>query len=687
MIDRRVSEKILDTINEISDGKYMYVQNLETNTVRWSKAAQEYFGLEDEYMVGQAEHWFARIHPRDLEKYRKELGEVLSLKKESFFLLYHIKNAKGNYVLCRGKGKIIRDDNGKAIFYAGSISVCTGELIYDSLSGLQNANGFTKTINKYNDEGTPYLTMVAEFDNFQEVNSLYGYNFGSKVIFELSKKFHDLMDEVGHVFRVEGTRFFFVIKCIDLEKMKALFEKVKDMCKHFSLDGNDLNLEIVGGTIYSKKWGNDPQDIMSCLISIVEKAKSEKIYDMLIFDDKRHEELHQSMELLAAIKASIVNGCKGFYLCYQPFVSTITGKIIGAEALIRFRNETFGEVPPFRFISQIEAHPFFHDLGLWILRQAISDAKIVMEKQPNFFINVNMSYSQLEKPEFKEEVVKILDELDFPKNHLQLELTERCRNLDMNYLKEQLDYLKSHGIKIALDDFGTGTSTIDMLCELPIDCVKIDQSFILNILKKNNNQVIVDTTLQCTRRLGLDVCLEGVENQEIKDFVGQYSANYHQGYYYSRPVEFDKFMEFIHQTWSVDRINILYKNDKGMFDINNILSIFPGAFFIYRNDPEEKIICANEELLRMFECEDEQEFKLLTNNSFKGIVHPDDYKRVVETIERQIQNSENNSFDSVTYRIVTKTGKIFGVHDYGHLVKNEYNEEVYYVFLAKDIEE
>ena len=71
MIDRRVSEKILDTINEISDGKYMYVQNLETNTVRWSKAAQEYFGLEDEYMVGQAEHWFARIHPRDLEKYRK----------------------------------------------------------------------------------------------------------------------------------------------------------------------------------------------------------------------------------------------------------------------------------------------------------------------------------------------------------------------------------------------------------------------------------------------------------------------------------------------------------------------------------------------------------------------------------------------------------------------------------------
>ena len=276
--------------------------------------------------------------------------------------------------------------------------------------------------------------------------------------------------------------------------------------------------------------------------------------------------------------------------------------------------------------------------------------------------------------------------MDFPNRCLQLEITERCRNLDMRFLKEQLDFFKEHNIKIALDDYGTGTSTIDMLCDLPIDCVKIDQTFILNILKQSNNQVIVDTTLQCTKRLGIDVCLEGVENQEIKDFVGQYSANYHQGYYYSRPVEYDEFIKFLNQTWETERINILYGNDRGGLDVNNILSIFPGAFFIYRNDANEKIICANEELLRMFECENEEEFKELTGNSFKGIVHPDDYERVVNRINSQIANSRNNNFDSVDYRIRTKTGKEYVVHDYGHLVKNEYNEEVYYVFLAKDME-
>lgn len=687
MSNRRVGEKILDTINEISDGKFMYVQDLAAHTVRWSKAAKDYFGMEDIHMPAQSEEWFEKIHSKDLEKYKKELAEVTSLKKESFFLLYHIKNARGKYVLCREKGRIIYDDNGEATFYASAISICTGELIYDSLSGLQNENGFTKLVHKYNEENQPYLAMAIELLNFQEINTLYSYNYGSKVIFELACKFHDIMEDIGHVFRIEGTRFIFMLKSDHLEEVQELFIKLREMCKHFQVDGDVLNLEIVGGTLCAKQWSTDPHDILSCLISIIEKTKSEAIYDLLVYDDKVHEELHQSMELLTAIKNSILNGCEGFYLCYQPFVSTITGKIIGAEALIRFRNETFGEVSPYRFISYIESHPYFYDLGLWILRQAVSDAKKIMEKQPNFFINVNMSYSQIEKPEFKDAVMQILDEVGFPAHNLQLELTERCRNLDMHYLKEQLDFLKEQGIKIALDDFGTGTSTIDMLCELPIDCVKIDQTFILNILKQNNNQVVVDTTLQCTRRLGIDVCLEGVENQEIKDFVGQYSANYHQGYYYSRPVEYDNFLPFLDRTWSVDRINILYKNDRSLFDVSNILSIFPGAFFMYRNDEEEKIICANEELLRMFECENAEEFKLLTNNSFKGIVHPDDYERVEASIVRQINDRKNNSFDSVKYRIITKNGNVHHVHDYGHLVKNEYNEEVYYVFLAKDIEE
>lgn len=685
MSDKGLNALILDTINEISDGKYMYVHDMETGSVRWTKAAKEYFGLQDVYLSSFDEIWYSMIHPDDVEKCRKELEEVLTQKKDTFFMLYHMKNAKGNYVLCRGKGKILRDEDGNALVFAGAVTLCTGEMSYDGVSGLQTANGFTKAIQRYKDEGQEYLTLIVELLNFSTVNTLYSYNFGSKVIYELATRFHDMIEGIGHVYRNEGTQFIFLVKDVDVDYIKDLYERIIDLCAHFTLDGNVLNLEIVGGMLCAEKWSKDPHDVLSCLVSIIEKAKAEEIYDLIVYDDELHTKMYQSTQLINTIKSAITNDCEGFYLCYQPFVSTISGRVIGAEALIRWRSEEFGMVSPFRFIPYIESHPCFYDLGLWILRQAIRDAKEISKKQPNFFINVNMSYSQLEHPGFKEEVVKILEEIGFPNHCLQLEITERCRNLDMRFLKEQLDFFKEHRIKIALDDYGTGTSTIDMLCDLPIDCVKIDQTFILNILKQSNNQVIVDTTLQCTKRLGIDVCLEGVENQEIKDFVGKYSANYHQGYYYSRPVEYDEFLKFLDQTWETDNINILYGNDKSGMDVNNILSIFPGAFFIYRNDPSEKIICANEELLRMFECDTEEEFKKLTGNSFKGIVHPDDYERVEKSINRQIANSVNNNFDSVDYRIRTKTGKEFLVHDYGHLVKNEYNEEVYYVFLAKDI--
>ena len=189
-----------------------------------------------------------------------------------------------------------------------------------------------------------------------------------------------------------------------------------------------------------------------------------------------------------------------------------------------------------------------------------------------------MSYSQLERPEFVQEVINIINENDFPANNLQLELTERCRNLDIKYLKEQLAFLREHDIKIALDDYGTGNSTINMLCELPFTGVKIDQTFILNILNKGSNRVVVDSSVECAKRLGLTVCLEGVETKEIKDFIGKYSANYHQGYFYSRPIEFSKFRDIMNEIWPVSSVSLIKNTPTSELGVNNILSMMPGGF-------------------------------------------------------------------------------------------------------------
>ncbi|MBP3610872.1 MAG: EAL domain-containing protein [Lachnospiraceae bacterium] len=683
MQEADISTKVFEIVSNVPDGQFVFIEDIAKGISNWSRDAVDYFGLPGVNLTNTSEVIGNLVHPEDLERWKKEVDDAFAMKSDGFFLTYQIKNAKGEYVHCTGKGKIILGDGGRPLIFAGSITVHQGEESNDAITDLPKFQSFLKNVSQTKKEKHECLLVALEIRRFGSINALYGYNFGSKTLYETAQMIKEIVGDCGRVYRLEGISFGILFKKNDLEFAKTVFSQIREKMASFSLDGTSINIEICGGALYTRNYTVSSQTVYSCLLSALEKAKDEDAYDMVIFDDESHETNYKMLELLDAIKSGIRNNCEGFYLCYQPFVSTVTGKIIGAEALIRWRSPVFGEVSPGRFVPHLESHPCFYDLSIWVLRKAIEDTREILVDIPGFFINVNMSYSQLERPEFKQAVIDILEEFDFPKTNLQLELTERCRNLDMKYLREQLEFFRSYDIKIALDDYGTGNSTINLLCDLPITCVKIDQTFILHILDKSNNRVVVDSTVQCAKRLGLNVCFEGVETQEIKDFIGKYSANYHQGYFYSRPVEFEKFKEFLKDTWTVSEVSLIKGNPRDTFGVDNILSMIPGGFFIYTNDEAEKLVSVNEMLLEIFDCKTLNEFLELTGGSFKGIVHPEDYQEVSRSIIEQIAKSDSN-LDFVKYRIITQKGKVKYVRDYGHLVKNENDADLYYVFLVEE---
>lgn len=678
-----LSTRIFDVVTNIPDGQFVFMENIPAGVSNWSRDAVEYFGLPSANLTNTKAVLGALVHPDDYEKWEQELEAVFAMQSDGFFYTYRIKNAKGEYAHCTGKGKIILGENGEPMLFAGSITIHEGEEAHDAITDLPKFQSFLSHVSQAKKRNKECLLVALEIKRFNSINALYGYNFGSKTLYEAARIMKKIIGENGTVYRLDGVSFGILFKNNNLEYAKSVFAEIRESMAKFSLDGTAINIEIYGGALYTKNYEVSSQTVYSCLLSALEKAKDEDAYDLIVFDDESHETNFKMLELLDVIKAAIRNNCEGFYLCYQPFVSTVTGKIIGAEALVRWRSPIFGEVSPGRFVPHLESHPCFYDLSIWVLRKAIEDSKEIIQDIPGFFINVNMSYSQLERPEFKDEVITILEEYDFPKKNLQLELTERCRNMDMNYLREQLTFFREHGIKIALDDYGTGNSTINLLCDLPITCVKIDQTFILHILDKSNNRVVVDSTVQCAKRLGLNVCFEGVETQEIKDFISKYSANYHQGYFYSRPVEFEKFKGFLKDTWKASEVSLIKGNPKDNFGADSILSMIPGGFFIYADDETEKILSVNEMLLEIFECETLDEFLELTHGSFRGVVHPEDYQEVSRSIKEQISENESN-LDFVKYRIITKTGKVKRVRDYGHLVHNDSDADLYYVFLVEE---
>ena len=683
MLGTDISTKVSEIINCIPEGQFIFVEDIKSGVSNWSNEGVEFFGFSGNSVSNTKEIMRKLTHPDDRKRLQQEFDAAYAKKKESFFLNFQLRNAKGEYMPCTCKGKMICDEAGNPYTFIGSLTVHKGEEENDAVTDLPKLQKFLSHISRTKKVNKECLLMAFELNHFNKINALYGYDLGNRILYEASKIISGIIGLSGTLYRLGGTDFGIVFFDSCIERIRGVFAQIRDALADFSLDGSAINIEVCGGAIYTKNYKVSYNTVYSYLLSALEKAKDEDNYELVVFDDETHESNYKMLELLDVIKGSIRKGCEGFYLCYQPFVSTVTGKIIGAEALLRWRSPVYGEVSPGRFVPHLESHPCFYDLSIWVLRRAVQDIKEIIKEFPDFFINVNISYKQLERPEFTQEVINIITELEFPAKNLQLEITERCRNLDMLYLKKQLTFFREQGIKIALDDYGTGNSTINFLCELPLTSVKVDQTFILNILSKGSNQVVVDSTVQCAKRLGLNVCLEGIETQEIKDYIEKYSANYHQGYFYSKPKEFSDFKSLINKIWPVSGVSLIKGNPNDSFGVDSILSMIPGGFLIYADNETEKILSVNEMLLDIFECETVEEFTELTQGSFAGMVHPEDYSEVRRAIMVQISSNDRN-MDFVKYRIITKKGNVKYVRDYGRLVHNDNDVDLFYVFIVEE---
>jgi EAL domain-containing protein (putative c-di-GMP-specific phosphodiesterase class I) len=191
----------------------------------------------------------------------------------------------------------------------------------------------------------------------------------------------------------------------------------------------------------------------------------------------------------------------------------------------------------------LEVDPQFPELGLWIIRRAIEDAKEIQKSNPDFLVHVNLSYSQVEKPDFVESVAAILKELDYPADKLCLEITERCRLLDMDLLKNVIVNLRGMGVLVALDDFGTGFSAIGLLKNLSFDIIKIDRSFVNKIEEEEFDRELIEHFTTFASSFKASVCVEGVETNGMRDILQHYPVESFQGYLYAKPLDFDTFIE------------------------------------------------------------------------------------------------------------------------------------------------
>ena len=542
---RKKLDSLFAALALAAEGSYVFLCDMRYNYSRFSKTAVDAFGLPSEYMYHAADVWESCIHEDDRKPYREGIRDIYMNQSSGLDMQYRAKRITGEYDLCTARGIVLRDGNGEPEYFCGTMRNHGVQGNIDELTGLRNLYGFFEDLQTKMLRQVPMRISLIGIGRFSEINEVYGYHFGNRVLQRFGRYLFEHVGNTGNVYRLDGTKFAIISY---LRTSEQIMQKYAELRTHFregfKLDEKFIILDLNAGMLNVDHFNVDYQTVYACLNYAYGESKLRRQGDLVEFYNDLSDENKHQIERLYAIRASIMQEYHGFHLLYQPVVDAFEEHLIGAEALLRWKNEEYGMVPPDSFIPVLEKDPLFCDLGHWILHTALRDAKRIMEKNPDFTINVNLSYTQLEKPDFVNMVLDTLKAEEFPPEHLCLEITERCRLLDMDLLKNIVVNLRGWGVKIALDDFGTGFSSIGIVKNLPFDIIKIDRSFVQKIEEDEKERELIKSFAGVASTFGAKVCVEGIETAEMRDILQHYHVQSFQGYYYAKPLPLAEFLQW-----------------------------------------------------------------------------------------------------------------------------------------------
>lgn len=533
----QIFQEMISRISKLSQDSYLMVTDMQHNLTFVPESTAEFLGIpsgwcEDGYKIVLEKS----VHPYDCPEYTEEMKKRLrGINLENDLYIRMGKDKK--YVMTQ----IITDmilEQGKNRYFIVLLRNQNVIPEIDPLTDLYGQVKFEKDIVDYIQQGRKVAVLEIEIDHMNDINILYGTNYSDRIQKVLAYRFIYMMDADKAVYRMGNSNYAFILRDASREEAAAFLEKIRARLEEsVVLENNHFDLKIYASGIILDHYEGEISTVQSKLEYVLGKMRTRRDHKLMFFNDLVQINGDVDLDLMKIIHQSVLNQCDGFYVEYQPVVHAQTGEIAGAEALVRWKKEPYGIVPPGMFIDWLESNPCMYDLGNFVLKQALTDAVEFRKSNPDFFINVNMSAKQLERKTFCGVVMALLKETGFPAGQLCLELTERCRSMPVSVMEEKLLYLKQHGVRLAMDDYGTGSASSSVLLQTPMDEIKIDMSFIRGITDNQTKQALVRSMVDFANESDLKSCLEGVEDEKLQNYLRSFGATWFQGYYYSRPVQ------------------------------------------------------------------------------------------------------------------------------------------------------
>jgi diguanylate cyclase (GGDEF)-like protein/PAS domain S-box-containing protein len=385
--------------------------------------------------------------------------------------------------------------------------------------------------------------LFIDLDNFKLVNDTAGHIAGDKLLLQVANRLKACLRENDILARFGGDEFFILIDFADEFFISVMAQRLlQSLQEPISINGHKYYTSASMGIAFYPENASSSEELIQHADTAMYQAKEAGKNRYRFFDTKMNTQVHKLLNLEKNLQTAIENN--EFELYYQPQVSVKTKTIIGAEALIRWKNPELGNVSPVEFIPVAEKSEIIIPITMWVIKEACKMVKILEKIDKNFTIAVNISSVHIKKKNFDEEIYNFIISQNVTPKQIQLEITEGSLIDNVDTTVEKLDKLKSYGFRIAIDDFGTGYSSLSYLKKFGFHKLKIDQAFIRDTPHNEEDVGITKLIIAMSKVLNMKVIAEGVETLESLEFLAQNDCDIIQGYYYSKPLPAKEFLEY-----------------------------------------------------------------------------------------------------------------------------------------------
>ncbi|WP_098741528.1 bifunctional diguanylate cyclase/phosphodiesterase [Paenibacillus sp. EZ-K15] len=407
----------------------------------------------------------------------------------------------------------------------------------DTITGLPNRNEMNRFF-ETNAETEKITILFLDLDQFKAINDTLGHNVGDLLVQEVGKRLRQFIRSSQQVFRIGGDEFLVILKQSDPVYAQHLANDILQQIKNvYYIDGNELYVTASIGISIGSVHSSDRITLLKNADTAMYKAKGLGKNQQCLYDEEMGLQEVRKMELEKDLQRAFE--LKEFFIVYQPKWNVQSDRLVGFEALLRWKHPRLGVISPLEFIPIAEETGLIIPMTRWTLEEACKQCRIWQERGIVQPVSVNLSIRLFHGDNLLELIQNVLDQANLEPRLLELEIAESMVLHDVNDIIRQLGNIRSLGVKVSMDDFGTGYSSIGLLDRIPIDALKLDRQFTKD-LDTPSKRAIVNAIVLMAENLNLDVIAEGVENKEHIDFLTGLGCHVMQGYYYGKPMDIDE---------------------------------------------------------------------------------------------------------------------------------------------------